>query len=130
MTPVSQIAQILLGASGWTQQQVETLRNKINELATAVNDSYHASVSTAMKVLSGELGNAPSLPQGMTRFTFTAAATPYEVSHGLDRVPTGYLVIRSYPAGNVADASLDQWNAKTAWLQSDSAGLTVTLLFF
>ena len=128
MTPVSEVGPI--AAQPWNQDKVETIRRKLIELARGLNRFVWLTTSTAIRVLSGELGNSPQLPQGMTLYTFAAAAGGEEVAHGLDRVPTGYLVIRRYPMGQVADANLSDWNSRTVWLQTDQAGLQVTLLFF
>ena len=130
MKPISDIGPIVVGPHGWTQAQVELVRTKLIELARGVNQFVALSTSTAIRVLSGELGNSPVAPRGMTKHVFTNAATAEEVAHGLDSVPTGYIVIRRYPSGTVADAALSDWNRRTVWLQSNLAGLSVTLLFF
>lgn len=128
MNPVTEIASI--SAEPWTQGKVEALRLKLIELAHGLNQLVSVTTSTASRVISGELGNSPKLPQGMTAYTFAGASVAEEVPHGLGRVPTGYLVIRRYPLGQVADANLASWNSRTVWLQTDKAGLSVTLLFF
>lgn len=129
MRPISEIAAMV--AQPWAASQVEIIRAKILELSLAINRLIYLFDSTAIKVFSGEQRLTPVLPRGMTSYTFAATATAEEVAHGLERVPTGYLVIRAYPqaAVMVADAARADWNAKTIWLQGE-AGLTVTLVFF
>ncbi len=131
MKVVAEIGPLNVDTKGLTQVQVELLRQKINELCKTLGLTAYVQDSTALKVLGGNQRNAPVLPRGMTNYTFLATSTPEEVSHGLDRVPTGYLVIRAYPQPTVpiGDASLADWNTKTAWL-SGEAGVNVTILWF
>lgn len=129
MKPISLIENVIQAAD-WTQDKVDLFRARINEIIAAVNETYYPSNSQAVKVLSGAVTIGPTPPKATSKHTFAAASSPEEIAHGLTRVPTGYLVIRCYPIGKVADASLDQWNAKTVFLQADTPGLTVTLLFF
>lgn len=129
MKPISEMAKILVDAGVWRQEQVESLRAKVNEAIQVLNRVVSRTDSLAVRVLAGEVKNAPVTPQGMTTYTFAGVGAE-EVPHGLGRVPAGYLVIRRYPIGQVADASLADWNARTAWLQTDTPGLTITVLWF
>ena len=111
-----------------SQAQVNQLRSKIVELVRTVN-ALASLVSIGVRLLSGYRVQPGTKLPGLVVHTFATGA-PEEVSHGLGRYPIGYLVLRRYPIGQVADASPEDWNPLTAWLQTDVAGLTVTVLFF
>ena len=127
--PVSDIVKIDVNRTGLTQDQVEVVRTKINELAQAERTSPLLT-STALRVIGGQVSTGPTNPRGLTVYTFTTGNAE-EVPHGLDRVPCGYIVVRQYPqpAKPVADGALADWNTKTAWLVGE-AGLTITVVFF
>jgi len=126
--PIADIVQISI-AKGMTQDQVEIVRSKINELTQTARASPLLT-STALRVIGGQVSAGPSNPRGLSVYTFTAGAAE-EVPHGLDRVPCGYIVVRQYPQPQrpVSDGALSDWNTKTAWLVGE-AGLTITVLFF
>ncbi len=60
-------------------------------------------------------------------YTFTAANISYEIPHGLNRVPAGYLVFRSTKAAIVYDADTGQWSDNSLFLKCDTATTTVLL---
>lgn len=112
-----------------SQAQVNQLRSKIVELVRTVN-ALASLVSIGVRLLSGYRVQPGTKLPGLVVHTFVGSSGPEEVSHGLGRYPIGYLVIRRYPNGNVGDGAPEEWNPLTAWLQTDVAGLTVTVLFF
>ena len=116
-------------AAPWSQDKVEMVRRKLNELAGNLNTLLSIGNSICLRVLSGELRATPARSP-LKVHTFTGASVAEEVAHGLGFVPAGYLIVRSYPIGSVGDADLASWNTKTVFLQTDTPGLTVTLLFF
>ncbi len=130
MNPIGELSKIAVDKGAIRDDQVEMIRTKINQVVAGVNRTGFLAESTAIRAISGEERGAPTSPRGRTRHTFTNASTAEEIPHGLGKVPDGYIVVRRYPLGTVADAALADWNQKTAWLQTDTAGLTVTILWF
>lgn len=126
---VGELSAIQLEKHGITQQQVNVIRNKIVEVIRTGNEVAKL-VSVAMRVFAGErVAPGKKLP-GLVTHVFENSSAAEQLSHGLGRQPIGYLVLRRYPLGQVADAALEDWNPLTAFLQSDTAGLRVTVLFF
>lgn len=130
MNPIGELPKIPVDRGQVREDQVELIRAKVNQLVAGVNRTASLLTSTAIKAISGEQRATPTSPRGRTQYTFLASSTPEEVAHGLGRVPDGYIIIRRYPLGTVADAALADWNTRTAWLQTDTPGLTVTILWF
>lgn len=128
---IGELERFDVNGNGLSQAQVNRFRDTFQKLIKNVN-TLAAGVSVAFRLFAGEkpkpgVGNKlPGLVQGLT-FTST---DPVEVAHGLGRYPNGYLILRKYPGGDVFDASPQEWNPTTAFLQTDSPGLTVTVLFF
>lgn len=126
---VGEPTSINVGSTGLTQAQVSSIRSKLVEVVRATN-SVGALVSVAMRVFAGERVQPGRKLPGLVVHTFAEAGVAEEVSHGLNRYPIGYLVLRRYPVGAIGDGAPENWNPLTASLQTDTAGLTCTVLFF
>lgn len=127
---VSGLGAIFIARGGITQRQVDSIRDKIVELARAFNE-ISGLESSGTKLMAGERpGLRAGLFQGLGAHTFAAANTSEEVTHNLGRVPIGRLVLSQDAAGSIYDSDRANWNTKTAFLKSDASGLTATVLFF
>lgn len=65
----------------------------------------------------------------------TAHATPnteFSVTHHLNRVPEGYLIVGRKAAGHLYDhyAGMTAWTSTTLYLKSDVASLETTIFLF
>lgn len=128
---LGEIERIEISDGKITQAQSNRIRDTIVKLTRNVN-TLAAGVSTAFRVFAGEKpkpGTGTKLPGLVAGIAFPTTA-PVEIAHGLGRYPNGYIVIRKYPGGDIFDASPQEWNPTTAFLQTDSPGLTATVLFF
>lgn len=61
--------------------------------------------------------------------TSAVAGTELEISHGLKRIPSGYLVIGKDKTGDIFDGST-VWTSSSIYVKSDVASLTIKVLVF
>ena len=99
--------------------------NALNHVVDFCRNMYQA-----MNTLSLGTVNTPGNITGVhVKATAVTAATDVAVNHGLNYIPSGYLIVNTSKAGHVYTGNT-KWTAKTIYLRSDTAGLTFTVLVF
>ena len=74
---------------------------------------------------------AGNLDAQYIEFIFADADTRYQIPHSLNRVPSGYIVIRkSAPCIVYDDAESGGWSITDMYLKCDTGSVTVKLLVF
>jgi len=118
--------------------QVVGVRFQDGKLTAAGGDYILSKLREVVKKLNGGLsfGSGVSSTQAgnfdgqWIEWFFKAAATPYTIPHGLERVPVGYKIMRRDKACIVYDASIGDWGTDDFFLQCDTANSTVALIVF
>ena len=59
--------------------------------------------------------------------TFNVANNEYEISHGLKRVPNGFIILNKSKASDVYDSGT-AWTLSSIYLKCDTAGAVVKLI--
>lgn len=99
----------------------EQLADVIKFVAIGFKDIYDA--------LGNRLSFADNFGSQIIDVSFTAANTDLTIQHTLNRVPTGYVVLRSNAAATLYDTGGTNWN-KTAIVLRSSAIANVTVMVF
>lgn len=79
-------------------------------------------------IVNGNLEFGSNIKSSVISINFTAANSDIGVDHGLGRVPTGYILVKSNAACSIYDGSALA-NAKTITLKSNAVANTKILVF-
>jgi hypothetical protein len=99
--------------------------NALHHVVTFCHNMYQALNTLSL----GTVGTPGNITGVHVKGTTIAAATDVAIQHGLNYIPSGYLVVNTSKAGHVYTGNA-KWTAKTIYLRSDTAGLTFTVLVF
>lgn len=116
------IPPITLTEGKLTEQQASYLSDAVRGLIRWANGQVGLGDGTA-NTQSGNLDGQ------WKEFYFTAANTPYEVPHGLERVPVGILTLDVNVDGAVVRGeSRGDWNDTRLYLSCNQAGTTALFI--
>jgi len=103
--------------SGALTQAIKALIRKMNGL-----------ISLGSGITGHRAGNMDA--QFIDILTPSVADTEFVVPHGLNRLVTGYLIVRRDKSVGIYDSNFGSWNANTVFLKADAVSASIKLMLF